>query len=172
MFGTVSSKNNQIFVSSHIHFIILLLTLFTLLFLFTTACFWDEIFIALQRKFVVPQIEKKFGFRGKSEKIKYGGNYEYETFYIESVEEGSLFSQAGFKAGDVPRFYVCRFFVNGKTDEAMFYSQLYSMREASVAVFSMSDIDDFRRRLKGNDAVLPVRKVFLTTRFTECFTPQ
>jgi hypothetical protein len=173
MLKSVSSKNDRIFAPHGNHFIILLLTLFTLLFVFTTYIFWDQLYIALQGKFVVPQMEKKFGFRGKKEKIKYGGKYEYEVFSVESVEPGSLFAQAGFKPGDVPQFYGCRFFVNGKTNEAMFYAQLNSIRDENISVFSVTNIDDYRKYLKVDGAAaLTERRVYLTTNYPECFSPQ
>src|SRR5215203_2388179 len=124
MFKTVASKNNEINAPNLNHFMVLSLTLFSLLFVFSTYIYSEQIFIAFQRKFIVPQMEKKFGFRGKKEKIPYSENFEITAFVIDSVEPGGLFAAAGFEPGDVPEFHGCRFFVIGKTNEAMFYSEL------------------------------------------------
>jgi hypothetical protein len=172
MFKTASSKNNELFCLGHNHFIIFFMTLFSLLFVFTTYIYSEEIYIVLQRKFVVPHLEKKFGFRGKRDKIEFD-KQEYETFTIESVEPGSFFELAGFKPGDMPRYYGCRFLVIGKTNEAMFYSQLNSIQERSISTFSVSNIDDYRKYLKANlNADLPERKVFLTTEYPKCLNSQ
>lgn len=168
MSKSVASNYKEIYASNGNHFIILFLTLFSLLLVFTTYIYSEEVFISLQKKYVVPQLEKKFGFKGRDIKFKINEN-EYETFIIESVEPNSLFDQAGFKSGDIPIYSGCRFTIVGKTDEAMFYSQLGWMRDEFVSTFTVLSFDKYQKYLKSNRVAFPrERKVFLSAKSRKC----
>jgi hypothetical protein len=168
MFKTISSKNSEIFLPQSGHFIILSLTLFSLVFVFSTYIYSEQVFIALQKRFVVPHLERKFGFRGKQKKILLDGR-ETQAFVIERIEPGGIFERAGFRPGDAPVYSGCRFFVIGKTSEAMFYSQLNNLGDENWTEFRVQETevyDDAKKRIPFT--YNPQRNVYLTAARHKC----
>jgi hypothetical protein len=164
MFKNDSPENNPFFVLNHIHFIILFLTLFGLLTIYISSELSSEIYIAYQRKFVVPLMEKKFGFHGGDHEFVYEGR-TYKQFVIESVEPGSLFDQAGFKAGDMPVFHECRFFWINRSNESRFYMLLSYLTDAGVEKFGVVNINGFKQWM---DSYRNERKIFLIAKLEPC----
>lgn len=116
----------------------------------------------------MPHLERKFGFRGKPKKILLDGR-ETQAFVIERIEPGGLFERAGFRAGDAPVYSGCRFFVIGKTTEAMFYSQLNNLGDENWTEFRMQETEEYEDLKKGIPFTYNLkRKVYLTAARQKC----
>lgn len=167
MYKTATSKTDELFTLTGYHFLVLFLTLFSLLIVYVGTELSSEIYIAYQRKFVVPEMEKKFGFRAGRQKID--EKDERSEFVIESVEPGGLFDQAGFKPGDLPVFHECRFFWVNRSNESRFFELLSYLPEDGIGVFRVINIDDFR---KTRNHFENQRKFFLITNYEPCAPPR
>lgn len=138
--------------------------MFGLLTVYTGGELSSDIYIAYQRKFVVPEMEAKFGFRGGNHKIVFEGT-EYTRFVIDSVEPGGSFDQAGFKPGDMPVFHECRFFWINRTSESRFYGLLSYLRDDAVEKFRVVNFDEYKKTMNHYEGE---RKIFLLTKSEPC----
>lgn len=147
MLQNSNDKNNDLFVISGKHFLLLFGVLFTLLFSTSAFLYSEQIYIYMLRKYYVPSIEKEFGFTGGVATVKYK-DQEQNFFVIKSIEPGGLLEEAGFKSGDAPFYSFCRFGLIGKSNEAIFYNSLTNVKDGDFFSLNVANIEDHNKNPK------------------------
>ncbi len=141
-------NRTELFQMSKTQFLLIFVFLFSLLSISSAWLLIDEIYIFALRKYIEPEIQKEFGFSSENLTFYYGSQ-KITAFAITKIEKSGLMEQADFRANDIPRLNVgCHFFYLNKSNEAIFYGILISMREGQRRNLEVVNTNDFANATK------------------------
>ena len=133
----------ELFQMSKLQFLLIFVLFFSLLFSSSVYFLVDEVYIFVPRKYFEPEIQKEFGFRSENQTFYYG-TQRISVFTLTKIEKDGLMDKSGFRVKDIPELNIgCRFFLLNKSNEAIFFGILMSMKEGHKRKFEVVNADDF-----------------------------
>ena len=91
----------ELFSFKHKQWLLIAVTILVLAPLMMTGIFYGQFRTAVLRKFFVPGIEARYGYKTESRRLYYG-EQPLDVYVVSSIEPNGRMAAAGLRIGDVP----------------------------------------------------------------------